>query len=58
MGALVERTAHRIACQRREAERVGFVNEVVEDMVIVEHVLLVLGRDGNLVETPQQTMLA
>ena len=49
MCALVERTAHRVASQCRKAARIGLVNEVVEDMVIVEHVLLVLGRDGNLV---------
>ena len=46
---LVERAAHRVARQRREAGRVCLMNHVVEKAVVVQHVLLFLRRDGDFV---------
>ena len=45
----VKGTAHRIARQRGQAGVVHLVAEVVQHAVVVQHIALVLGRDGDLV---------
>ena len=49
VGALVVPEAHRVAGERRGARGVHLVDEVVEHAVVVQHVSVVLGGDGDLV---------
>ena len=49
VGRAVERPAHGVAGQRRQAGGVQLVAQVVEHAVVVQHVGLVFGRDRDLV---------
>ena len=49
VGALVVPEAHRVAGERRGARGVHLVDEIVEHAVVVQHVSVVLGGDGDLV---------
>ena len=48
-GCPVEGAAHRVAGKRREPRRIELVAQIVECMVVLEHRLLVVRRDRDLV---------
>ena len=53
MGNFVERSAHRVASKRGRTGGIHFMNQVIQHPVVVQHILFVLGGNGDLVgKTP------